>query len=87
MNWLKRLFGIKTDFEIMMEHVDKSHARDIELIRAQMATIDRVVAARYDRPTFAQESHVQTSDPTPEDFNDVLTEGDDDQFLARLAKQ
>lgn len=85
MDWLKRLFGVKTNFEIMMEHVDKSHARDIELIRAQMATIDRVVAARYDRPTFATEPAMPTAEANADDLVDVNV--DDDEWLARQQTQ
>lgn len=69
----------------MMEHVDKSHARDIELIRAQMATIDRVVAARYDRPTFAQEPAMPTPEVNADDMVDVNV--DDDEWLARQQTQ
>lgn len=80
MNWLKRLFGVKTDFEIMLEHVQASHQRDIELIRLQMGTIDRVVAARYDRPTLAQEPRM----PTPEHVEDLVDVNvDDDEWISR----
>lgn len=85
MNWLKRFFGVKTNFEIMMEHVDKSHARDIDLIRAQMATIDRVVAARFDRPTFAQESRMPQPEVNADDLVDVNV--DDDTWIARQQTQ
>lgn len=86
MNWLKKLFGIKTDFEIMLEHMRTSDERKDELIRLQMGTIDRVIAARYDRPTLAQEPTQPTVTHAEEDYSDVLTDGDDDAFFERLEK-
>lgn len=80
MNWLKRLFGVKTDFEIMLEHVDKSHERDMQLIRAQMGTIDRVVTARYDRPTLSQEPPMPTAENNVDDLVDVNV--DDDTWIS-----
>lgn len=81
MDWLKRLFGVKTNFEIMLEHVNRSHERDVELIRLQMGTIDRVVAARFDRPTLAQETLVPTETSTVDDLTDVNV--DDETWLSR----
>lgn len=80
MDWLKKLFGIKTNFEIMLEHVNRSHERDIELIRLQMGTIDRVVAARFDRPTFAQEAPMAI-DTHVDDLVDVNV--DDETWLSK----
>lgn len=79
MDWLKRLFGVKTNFEIMLEHVNRSHERDAELIRLSMSTIDRVVAARYDRPTLATEMHIPTPETHVEDLVDVNV--DDETWL------
>lgn len=81
MDWLKKLFGVKTNFEIMLEHVNRSHERDVELIRLQMGTIDRVVAARFDRPTLAQETPMPTSETTVDDLVDVNV--DDDVWISR----
>jgi hypothetical protein len=80
-NWLKKLFGIKTDFEIMLDHLRASHERDAELIRLSMGTIDRVVAARYDRPTLAQETPMQAPTINVDDFTDVNV--DDDTWMSR----
>lgn len=74
MNWLRRLFGQKSQFELMLEHFDRQHAREMELVRSQQQTIDRVVAARYDRPTIAQAPPVTYTLPSAEDMLDVNTE-------------
>jgi len=81
MNWLKRLFGVKTDFEIMLEHMRASDESKNELIRTQMGIIDRVVAARYDRPTLATEPMTAAPETYVEDLVDVNVE--DDEWLAR----
>jgi hypothetical protein len=80
-NWLKRLFGVKTDFQIMLEHMERTDERYSSLVRAQMATIDRVVTARYDRPTFAQESPMPVSEINVDDLVDVNV--DDDQWISK----
>jgi hypothetical protein len=79
-DWLKKLFGVKTNFEIMLEHVNRSHERDIELIRLQMGTIDRIVAACYDRPTIAHEP-VSVPKSSVDDLVDVNV--DDETWMAR----
>jgi len=80
-DWLKRLLGMKTSLEIMLEHVQKSHERDSEVIRMQMGTIDRIVAARYDRPTYASADPAPTPQIDVSDLVDVNVE--DDEWLAR----
>jgi hypothetical protein len=80
-NWLKKLFGIKTELELVLEHTRATHERDLELIRLQMVTIDRVVAARFDRPTFAQEPPMPTAPISVDDLVDVNV--DDDTWLAQ----
>lgn len=80
MNWLKRLFGVKTDFQIMLEHMERTDERYSSLVRAQMGTIDRVIAARYDRPTLAQEPTMPTQETTVEDLVDVNV--DDDTWIS-----
>lgn len=81
MDWLRKLFGVKTNFEIMLEHVNRSHERDVELIRLQMGTIDRVVAARFDRPTLAQEPSAPIESINADDLVDVNVE--DEEWLKR----
>jgi hypothetical protein len=81
LSWLRRLFGQKSQFELMLEHFDRQHAREIDLIRSQQQTIDRVVAARYDRPTYAQAEPVHHAPPSAADMLDVNTE--DAEWLAK----
>jgi hypothetical protein len=81
MEWLRRLFGQKSQFELMLEHFDRQHAREMELIRSQQQTIDRVVAARYDRPTISAPESVTYAMPTAEEMTDVNTE--DAEWLAK----
>lgn len=81
MNWLRKLFGVKTNFEIMLEHVNRSHERDVELIRLQMGIIDRVVAARFDRPTLAQDAPMAAPESIADDMVDVNV--DDDTWIGR----
>lgn len=83
MDWLRQLLGIKTSLEIMLEHVQKAHERDLEVIRIQMGTIDRVVAARYDRPTYSSADPAPAPNINENDLPDVLTDGDDDAFFER----
>lgn len=86
MNWLRKLFGFKTNFQIMLEHMERTDERYSSLVRLQMGTIDRVVAARFDRPTLSEMPPAPTYPPHPEDMSDVLTDGDDDAFIARTDK-
>lgn len=81
MNWLKRLFGVKTNFEIMLEHMRALHEHDLALIQAQHATLDRIVAARYDRPTLAAEAPMPVPEINVDDLVDVNVE--DDAWLSK----
>ena len=81
MNWLKKLFGIKTDFEIMLAHMERTEERFGSLVRLSMGTVDRVVAARFDRPTLAQEPPMPTAPISVDDLVDVNV--DDDTWLAQ----
>ena len=86
MNWLKKLFGIKTDFEIMLAHMERTEERFGSLVRLSMGTVDRVVAARFDRPTLAQEPTMTVAPIDQRDLSDVLTDGDDNSFLDRVER-
>jgi hypothetical protein len=81
MNWLKKLFGIKTDFEIMLAHMERTEERFGSLVRLSMGTVDRVVAARFDRPTLSQEPPMTTAPISVDDLVDVNV--DDDTWLAQ----
>ena len=82
MNWLRKLFGFKTNFQIMLEHMERTDERYSSLVRLQMGTIDRVVAARFDRPSFAQETTpVQAAETHVEDLVDVNV--DDETWISR----
>lgn len=81
MKWLKKLFGIKTDFEIMLAHMERTEERFGSLVRLSMGTVDRVVAARFDRPTIAQEPTMPTAPISVDDLVDVNV--DDDTWLAQ----
>jgi hypothetical protein len=80
-NWLKKLCGIKTDFEIMLAHMERTEERYGSLVRLSMGTVDRVVAVRFDRPTLAQEPPMPTAPISVDDLVDVNV--DDDTWLAQ----
>lgn len=88
MKWLRKLLDVscdtRSDLDTFLKHQERSELRYHQRISELIATLDKIVTARYDRPTIAPVEPNRIQAPIPQHaLSDVLTDDDDSSFIAK----
>ena len=73
-----------SDFQIFLEHQQQSEMRYHARISELIATLDKIVTAKYDRPVIADVQPNVIAAPLPQHaLSDILSDDDDESFIAK----
>jgi hypothetical protein len=83
-SWLNVKYDTKSDLQVFLEHQAQSETRYHQRISELIATLDKIVTAKYDRPVIADAQPNVIAAPLPAHaLSDVLAYEDDAAFIAK----